>query len=221
MAIAVTTNIPYLFYTYSITHKPLYWGNSGGMSLYWMATLDNDELGDWHAITAYDYFDSTKLSYTEKYFSYKEKYILQNHQSDINYIIGVERDDAYKQLAIQNIKAHPAKYLRNCISNISRLLFNFPFTYDVQSEKMFFRVLPQCLLLTMMLAAFILTLWNWQKGLKSEIKFCFIFIIIYLSASTMVSAYQRHFYIIVPMIIFWAAYIFEHTLIIKLKKNKL
>src|SRR5579871_2246859 len=48
-AVALLLCTPWLGYTYSLTHKPFYWGNSGGDSLYWMSAPGN--LGDWHSGT--------------------------------------------------------------------------------------------------------------------------------------------------------------------------
>jgi len=39
--------LPYLFYTYQLTHKIFYWGDSGGLSLYAMSSPYPGELGDW------------------------------------------------------------------------------------------------------------------------------------------------------------------------------
>lgn len=39
---------PYLVYTYALTGKIFYWGNSGGLSLYWMSSPHPQEFGDWH-----------------------------------------------------------------------------------------------------------------------------------------------------------------------------
>ncbi len=39
--------VPYLLMTYSLTGKPFYWGSSGGLSLYWMSTPYDTEMGDW------------------------------------------------------------------------------------------------------------------------------------------------------------------------------
>src|SRR5207342_640960 len=49
MTIALLLCTPWLGYTYSLTSKPFYWGNSGGLSLYWMSAPGN--LGDWHSGT--------------------------------------------------------------------------------------------------------------------------------------------------------------------------
>ena len=47
MLIAFVTVLPYLIYTYRLTNKLFYFGNSGGMSLYWMSTPYESEYGDW------------------------------------------------------------------------------------------------------------------------------------------------------------------------------
>jgi hypothetical protein len=40
--------IPYLVYTYSNAHRIFYWSDSGGSQLYWMASGQSSDLGDWH-----------------------------------------------------------------------------------------------------------------------------------------------------------------------------
>jgi 4-amino-4-deoxy-L-arabinose transferase-like glycosyltransferase len=42
--------LPYLSYTYSLTGKFFYWGNSGGLSLYWMSSPYPNELGSWQSV---------------------------------------------------------------------------------------------------------------------------------------------------------------------------
>ena len=46
--IAFATTVPYLIYTYNMTGKILYWGSSGGDSLYWMSTPYEGEYGNWY-----------------------------------------------------------------------------------------------------------------------------------------------------------------------------
>src|SRR5262249_27283060 len=45
--IALAICLPYLLYTYSLTGKIFYWGNSGGLQLYSMSTPYQGEYGDW------------------------------------------------------------------------------------------------------------------------------------------------------------------------------
>ena len=115
---------PYLFYTYSITGKPFYLANSGGMSLYWMSTPYEGEYGDWNSETfEANCFPQSGLPCNAELFR-------KNHAADIKYVqrfSGVEKDEAYKKLAFQNIKTYPVKYLKNCVANMGRLWFGFPF----------------------------------------------------------------------------------------------
>ena len=92
------TASPYLIYTYKLTDRFFYWGNYGGMSLYWMSNPNDYEYGNWDNET----FDSLK-----DLGGGNTKLLKQNHQEDFEYILqfkGVEKDDAYKKVAIQNIK---------------------------------------------------------------------------------------------------------------------
>jgi hypothetical protein len=50
----------------------------------------------------------------------------------------LERDDAFKAQALRNIAAHPAKYLRNWLANVGRLLFSYPYSYTEQKTSTFF-----------------------------------------------------------------------------------
>ena len=52
IAFAIVT--PYLAYTYNLTGRVFYWGNSGGMNLYWMSTPYENEFGDWFPETLFN-----------------------------------------------------------------------------------------------------------------------------------------------------------------------
>jgi 4-amino-4-deoxy-L-arabinose transferase-like glycosyltransferase len=49
-AVGLVLCVPWLVYTYSLTSNIFYWGNSGGLSLYWMAAPGG--VGDWHETAA-------------------------------------------------------------------------------------------------------------------------------------------------------------------------
>src|SRR5205823_1870805 len=73
-----------------------------------------------------------------------ENYIEANHGKDFKEIYkfdnSLERDDAFKRIAINNIKSHPAKFMKNCISNIGRMLFNNPYSYTLQKNPTLLRL---------------------------------------------------------------------------------
>ncbi|WP_295447536.1 hypothetical protein [uncultured Thiodictyon sp.] len=211
MSIALLVNIPYLFYTHKLTGKILYFGNSGGMSLYWMSTPFEGEFGDWNN----DSFDANcgrdpRIPCNSALFA-------RNHQADIDYVkqfSGTARDDVLKQIALNNIRSHPVKYLRNCISNLGRLFFGVPTSYFYQREETLLRFFPNSIILTMMIFSIIITIYNF-KNIAMEINFIVIFFFIYLFLTTLVSAYPRQLYVVVPLLLFLFAFVAENCVIVK------
>lgn len=206
LLIALTAASPYLVYTYHLTGRLFYWGNSGGISLYWMSTPNKGEFGD--------YWHGEPPSW---------------HQKDLKAIAGykgVARDDELKRIAFSNIKAHPLKYAQNWMANIGRLFFNFPYTptsdayHDVGNPLRGLLMLPlNATVFLLMLYSLFITLVNW-KNIEYYIRFLFCFVFLYLGASSFVSAYSRQFYVIVPALLFWIAYITKKSLTIKIKFKK-
>lgn len=197
LGIAFVLVTPYLAHTYQLTSRIFYWGNSGGMNLYWMSTPYENEFGDWFPETL---FIGQAISGTNLY---------KNHLSDINYFLtrkGIERDDAYKQKGIENIKKYPLKYIRNWFTNQGRLWFNFPQTGFSHSERGLLRFVPNAILLTF----FLLSLYLWGINFKKcpiEINFLALFILSYLGMTSLISALPRQLTVSVPILLFWISFI--------------
>jgi len=197
LGIAFVLVTPYLTHTYQLTNRVFYWGNSGGMNLYWMSTPYENEFGDWFPETL---FIGQAISGTNLY---------KNHLSDINYFLtlkGIERDDAYKQKGIENIKKYPLKYIRNWFTNQGRLWFNFPQTGFSHSERGLLRFVPNAILLTF----FLLSLYLWGINFKKcpiEINFLALFILSYLGMTSLISALPRQLTVSVPILLFWISFI--------------
>jgi hypothetical protein len=209
--IAILLNIPYLIYTHNLTGKFLYWGNSGGSSLYWMSTPVEGEFGEWNnpSFTANCGHD-LKIPCNASLFA-------QNHQKDLDHILQfstINQDDEFKRIAINNIKNNPIKYIRNCISNLSRLFFGIPNSYFYQREQTIYRILPNSIILSILIFCSIITILNF-KYIKFEVRIIIYLIFLYLFLSTLVSAYPRQFYVVVPLLYFWFAYTFNKYIIIK------
>ena len=205
------TASPYLIYTYKLTDRFFYWGNSGGMSLYWMSNPNDYEYGNWDNET----FDSLK-----DLGGGNTKLLKQNHQEDFEYILqfkGVEKDDAYKKVAIQNIKSHPKKYIKNIYANISRMIFGFPYHYARQTPLI--KVWYFAILFSLTLYSIVLTIINWKK-LVYSLRFVLVFTSIYLGGSTLLSAYNRQLIIIVPALLLWIAYIVSKSIKFNIKLNR-
>ncbi len=209
-AIAFAVTLPYLVYTYNLTGKLFYWGNSGGMSLYWITTPFENEYGDWNSET----FDGNKIGGDDPA---RTSNLKENHQDNIQQVQqyrGAEKDGMYKKIAKENIKSHPVKFAKNLVSNISRLMFGFPYSYTYQHPL--FKIWYFAILYGMMVLSAILTILNWRK-IDFPVRFLFIMAVIYFAGTSMLAVYNRMFLVIVPVFLFWIAYIIHKTTIIKLK----
>lgn len=217
MLIGLATVSPYMIYIYQLTGRVLYWSTTAGSTLYWSSTPYKEEYGDWKLELKQGPVEMGNYNIPGSGDS-----LVAHHQEDYNEIYkykGVEQDDVWKRKAIENIKKHPGKYLQNCVYNIGRLVFHYPFSQAVQRPKVLLVFPANGIILTMMLFCIIPTFKNWRK-VSYPIRFMLFFTFLYLGASTLVTAYVRMFTIIVPILLFWFAYIFSKTVQVNLGFSK-
>jgi 4-amino-4-deoxy-L-arabinose transferase-like glycosyltransferase len=205
LAVALLANLPYLFYTYHLTGKLLYWANSGGSSLYWASSPFEGEFGDWNDDNFTAYCDIDPL------LPCNAAFFVKNHAADFrifNQYKGVERDEAFKKKAIENIRLHPVKYLKNCVANVGRMFFDVPYSYNYERFQTFLRIPVNAIVFTFVLFSGIFTVIGWRK-VKFEMLFLLLLLGLFFSFLVLVSATQRLFYVIVPVILYWTAYMVE------------
>ena len=111
-AVAVAGCVPWLAYTYHLTGKPLYWGTSSGLSLFWMSPTQPGETGQWHEPA--DVFTDPALAAFRPLFA------------RLRTLDPVASDQALRERAAANIRARPATYARNVAANVTRLFFAVP-----------------------------------------------------------------------------------------------
>lgn len=111
-AIGVAGCLPWLAYTEHVTGKPLYWGSSSGLSLFWMSPTGGGETGSWHEPSAV--FTDPGLARFRPFFAHLRR------------LDAVAGDEALRDRATTNIRAHPAAYARNIAANAARLFFAAP-----------------------------------------------------------------------------------------------
>jgi 4-amino-4-deoxy-L-arabinose transferase-like glycosyltransferase len=116
-AVGMLACVPWLAYTYSLTGHPFFWGNSGGISLYWMSSPSADQLGEWHAWHTV-FIDPTLASY-RPLFRY------------IGALPPLQQDLTFQHLAIVHASEHPGKYALNLLANLGRMFFGFPFSFTL------------------------------------------------------------------------------------------
>ncbi len=214
LIIAFITTAPYFSYTYRLTGKLYYFSTNGGSNLYWMTTPYENEYGSWFNYVSFE------IKSIEKFIiPGGEEAIKKNHRKDFEEFFkykSVEQDDAYKRIAINNIKNHPAKFGRNCVSNIGRILFNMPYSYSAQTDTSLIRLPFNGIIVVLMLFSLIPTYLNWKK-IPFSIKFLLLFTLIFLSGNVLGSSETRVFSYIVPVLLIWIAFMLKKSLEIKLK----
>lgn len=196
--------LPYLLYTYSLTGRIFYWGNSGGLSLYWMSTHYQGEWGSWFSID--DVYENSRLEQHRKYFN------------EISELYGIERDDELKRQAIHNITHHPMKFFVNWMANIGRLLFSYPFSYTEQKLSTFFYILPNMFIVVLSILS-VYPGYVGRKLIPYEIFALVLFGLIALGGSSLLSAYDRQFRPLVPVFLLWVSFILMRIIRIEIRKN--
>ncbi len=213
LIVSLITVTPYLVYTYNLTGRIYYWG-FGKDSLYWMSTPYEDEYGDWKQELVTGTIEMNNFNIPCAGDTLKDR-----HEKDFNEIYkysGIERDDAFKNFAIKNIKGHPFKFAKNWVYNVGRLFFHFPFSYARQRPKVLLIFPINGIILTLILYSLIPTFVNWH-AIPYNIKYLLFYSTLYLGASSLVSAQVRMLTIIMPVYFLWFAYIIQKSLIVKIK----
>lgn len=122
---------PWLAYTYAKTDRLFVWGSSGSLSLYWMASPHEGDLGDWHQ--AHLVFSDPDLAPHRAFFERLRGLTLAEQNAEI------ERE------ALRNIVRNPGAYVENVVANVSRMLFNSPYSRTEQQVNDVFYALPNAL----------------------------------------------------------------------------
>jgi len=211
--IACIVTVPYLLYTYSVTGRIFYWG-TGQENLYWMTTPYPDEYGDWKGDLTRNPVDLGNYNVVDAGDSLRA-----HHQKDYDSVYqlkGLERDDAFKKIAIQNIKTYPVKYGKNIVYNLGRIFFHYPFSYATQRTKILLVFPLNGIILTLILTCLVPTFKNWRR-ISYPVRFTLIIGLLYLAENTLLSSEVRVLALVVPIILFWGAYILQRSVKINLR----
>jgi 4-amino-4-deoxy-L-arabinose transferase-like glycosyltransferase len=207
--------LPWLAYTNHLTHKILFWTDSGSMPLYTMSTPYADELGDWDEIGR-SKENATQCNFDSVYNANHKAFI-----DSIEKLKPMETYEAYKKAAINNIVSHPYKYITNWCANVGRLLFDYPYSYNTQGiEEEYWSLAPNMFLFVFILLTLPINI-RYKKQLPEGFIFLLLFILIYLFGSTLVSTYSRMFCITVPFWFFYLAYFFSNIISIEVKRDEI
>jgi hypothetical protein len=182
---------PWLAYTYDKTDRVLQWGNSGSLSLYWMSSPYSGDLGDWQQ--ANDVFTMPELAPHRPFFRTLRGLPLPRQNKELEH------------QALRNIRDHPGKYLKNVVANVSRMLFDTPYSYTEQRLGAAYFALPNGLLLGILAVAIVVALRARPARLPAPVWPFAIFAVSSFVLHAAVAAYPRMLMPIVPILVWFVA----------------
>jgi hypothetical protein len=189
-ALGLALCLPWLAYTTTETGRLLQWGNSGSLSLYWMSSPFAGDLGDWQQADVV--FADPDLAPHRAFFETLRGLDLP------------EQNARLERRALANISDHPLKYAENMAANVSRMLFDAPYSRTPQRLTALFFALPNALLLAAGLVALLVAVR--VRGAFSPYGTPFaIFAVVAFGLHVFVSAYPRMLMPIVPVIVWFGA----------------
>jgi hypothetical protein len=152
-----------------------------------------------------------------------DKYLSENphHKSFYDSIVqlgSADRDKAYYQIAIQNIKKYPEKYFRNWLANVTRFFLDFPYTYKEIFLKTYFNLIPNMFVAVSIIISLLLTI-LYHKQTPEELILLFLFFLSYFFGSSLISSFQRSFYITMPIWPIIFNFIFNNIIDIRLTNH--
>jgi 4-amino-4-deoxy-L-arabinose transferase-like glycosyltransferase len=190
LGVALLLCTPWLAYTYSVTHKPFYWGDAGGLSLYWMTAPGN--VGDWHL--GKDTRTYPGLAVDRPVFA------------ELNQLRPLQWDGRLMHVALNNIRRDPAHYVTNVVNNIARLLFNAPYSYENETTKglsppwgLMLYALPNAILLGLLSVALAVAI-KARRRLRPEILPIGVLAILGFAVHVPVAAYGRFVIPLIPVV---------------------
>lgn len=189
-ALALALCVPWLAYTSAETGRILQWGSSGSLSLYWMSSPYERDLGDWQQANAV--FSDPNLAAHRPFFESLRGLTLSQQNARL------------ERRALENIAQHPGKYLENVAANVSRMLFDAPYSFSRPRLSALYFALPNALLLAAALLAAVVALRVRSALPKAAAPFA-IFALAAFGLHALVAAYPRMLMPIVPVVVWFAA----------------
>ncbi len=189
---------PYLLYTYRLTGKFFYWGNTGGSQLYTLTVPEPKLLGDVIPMNVVSEHPEAFPSEAE----------LMKKLASLN---EVEKGEQFKKAAIANIKKYPKKFFLNWCANVNRLIMDYPFSHfptshsELKTGNLSFTYAPIFFLCLLCLWP----TWKHRKKIPVEILYSLGFAILSLAGLSLLSAYSRFIFPLLPIFCLWISLIFS------------
>ena len=191
--IALAGCAPWLAYTQHLTGRPLYWGTSAGLSLFWMSPTLPGETGQWH--------EPAKVATDPALAAYAPLF------ERLAALDPVRSDRRLRELALAHIRARPLAYARNLAANAARLVFSVPMRPRLPLFGIAVYVLFNSLLLCGVAWA-AAVLWRRRGTLPPETAPIALFAVLAVAVHLPPSASTRMFLPVVPALLWLVAQAF-------------
>lgn len=207
---------PYVIYTYSLTGKFFYLGTHGGITLYSRATPFENEYGNW---LSERYILNADVPTGRGNVMANMEQLKENHGKlfeRIDSLTWIEKDSILKEEAIENMKKHPKKYLKNTVANISRIFFHFPFSYRMQNLDTLGYLIPNIFIAVLAILGIYPAIARFRK-IPKELVILFLISLIYLGGHTLLDGRGRYLIPVVPIWLIFYSFVYTRVLSIKFK----
>ncbi|PKA98766.1 dolichyl-phosphate-mannose-protein mannosyltransferase [Flavobacteriaceae bacterium MAR_2009_75] len=197
LSISLVIFAPFLLYTYSITGKFMYTGTQGGQILYWRTSPFPNEYGDW--------IGTDVVLGNDKGTFYKTQEIAENHNRFFKKVAPLppmEQDSIFKAKAIENIKNHPLKYVRNTFASASRLFLNYPYSYNPQKMTSLVYIIPNTILLFLLGCSLFLSIGK-IKEIPFEIVLTLVMAFVMIGGLILLDGRVRHLLPALPILLLY------------------
>jgi hypothetical protein len=185
IAAALVLCIPWLAYTHSKTDRLFLWGNSGSLSLYWMTSPYHGDVGDWQQ--ANDVFTDPALAPHRPFFETLRGLTLADQNARIEHE------------AVRNIVHHPESYASHVAANISRILFNEPYSRTPRQANDLFYVVSNAVVIGGV-ALCLVVLLRRRSSLPVETVPFLVLAVTAFGVHALLSAYPRMLMPLVPFV---------------------
>lgn len=210
---------PYVIHNYKLTGKFFYLGTHGGITLYSRSTPFEGEFGNW---LSERYVLKGDVPTGRDGVMANMDQLKKNHYKlfkSIDSLSWIEKDSVLAAKAVDNMKKHPSKYVKNTIANISRIFFHFPFSYRMQNLDTLGYLLPNIFIVVLALLGIYPALARF-KTIPPELKILMLFSLIYLGGHILLDGRGRYLIPIVPIWILFYAFIYFRILHIKINNSE-
>ena len=209
---------PYVVYSYHLTGKFFYVGMHGGEALYARSTPFDNEFGNW--FNEQHVLGKQLPTGREKVMVNSDQYRV-NHSKffkSIDTLNWIDMDSVLKSKAIENMKNHPGKYLKNTTANVSRIFFHFPFSYRIQNLDTLGYLIPNIFIVVLAILG-IYPAFLRRKSIPKELILLLLLSLIYLGGHSILDGRGRYLIPVVPIWILFFSFVYFRILQIKIRES--